>query len=106
MNDEKEKSYKDRNVWLRGVFMLLFIFLMGIAKFVTLVVVAMQFLHLLLTGKMNKNLLQFGNSLSVYHYHIMLYLTYNSDVQPFPMSSWPENHSPESDTQGKSESIE
>ena len=65
MMDEKVKSYKDRNVWLRGLFMLLFIFLMGVAKFVTLVVVVLQFLMVLLTGKANNNLLQFGNSLSI-----------------------------------------
>lgn len=106
MNDEKEKSYKDRNVWLRGVFMLLFVFLMGLAKFVTFVVVALQFLQLLFTGKMNSKLLMFGKSLSVYQYQVLLYLTYNNDIQPFPMDNWPESRSPESDPQEKSESIE
>lgn len=88
-----EKSYKDRNVWLRGLFMLLFVFLMGVAKFVMLVVVVLQFLLVLLTGKVNDNLLQFGKSLSVYQYQVMLFLTYNSQVQPFPMGDWPESGS-------------
>ena len=96
MNDEKEKCYKDRSVWIRGLFMLLFVFLMGIAKFVTLAVVALQFLLVLFTGKINNNLLLFGKSLSAYQYQVMLFLTYNSEVQPFPIGDWPENNSEES----------
>ena len=70
--------------------MLLFIFLMGVAKFVTLVVVALQFLMVLFTAKTNDNLIRFGKSLSVYQYQIMLFLTYNSEFRPFPVGEWPE----------------
>ncbi len=98
MIDEKEKCYKDRNVWLRGLFMLLFIFLMGVAKFVMLVTVALQFLMVLFTDKINDNLQLFGKSLSEYQYQIMLFLTYNSEVQPFPMSNWPESGKEEGET--------
>jgi hypothetical protein len=93
INDEKEKCYKDRSVWLRGFFMLLFVFLINIAKFVTIAVVILQFLQVLFTGKMNNNLLSFGKNLSVYQYQIMLFLTYNSEIQPFPMNEWPTNDS-------------
>jgi hypothetical protein len=91
MNDKQEASYKDRSVWIRGLFMLGFIFLMGIAKFITLVVVLLQFLAVLFTSKANNNLLEFGKSLSVYQYQIVLYLTYNSEQRPFPIGEWPEN---------------
>ena len=90
MNDtKKEQSYKDSSVWLRGLFMLIFIFFVGVAKFVTVVVAVCQFLVVLFTAKLNDNLLKFGKSLSVYQYQIMLYLTYNSDVRPFPIGDWP-----------------
>lgn len=90
MNDtQKEQGYKDRGVWLRGLFMLIFIFFMGLAKFVTVVVAVCQFLVLLFSAEKNNNLLKFGKSLSVYQYQIMLYLTYNSEVRPFPISEWP-----------------
>jgi uncharacterized protein YqhQ len=89
VNEEKQKCYKDRSVWVRGLFMLLFVFLMGIAKFVTLAVVFLQFLLVLFTGKVNDNLVVFGKSLSVYQYQVVLFLTYNSEVQPFPMENWP-----------------
>jgi len=88
--NENDKPYKNKNVWLRGLFMLLFIFLMGVAKFITLVVVVLQFLAVLFSGETNKNLLQFGKSLSVYQYQIALYLTYNSDIRPFPAADWPQ----------------
>ena len=65
MNDQQEKPYKNRSVWLRGLFMLIFIFLMGVAKFVTLVVVLLQFLAVLFSCDTHKNLLQFCKSLSV-----------------------------------------
>ena len=88
MND-KTQFLKNRNVWKRGLFMLLFIFLMGVTKFVTLVVVGFQFLVVLFTGKYNENLLNFGKSLSTYQYQILLFVTYNSEFQPFPIGEWP-----------------
>jgi uncharacterized protein YqhQ len=87
---EIEKSYKNKSVWLRGLFMLLYIFLMGVAKFITLVVVVLQFLAVLFSGETNKNLLHFGRTLSIYQYEIALYLTYNSDIRPFPSADWPQ----------------
>lgn len=90
MNDENEEQhYKNRSVWLRGLFMLIFLFFMGVAKFVTIVVVGFQFLVILFTAEKNNNLLKFGKSLSVYEYQVMLYLTYNSEFRPFPMGDWP-----------------
>lgn len=90
MNDSNEQQpYKDRNVWLRGLFMLIFIFFMGVAKFVIIVVVGFQFLAILFTGEKNNNLQKFGKSLSIYEYQIILYLTYNSEVRPFPIGDWP-----------------
>ena len=90
MNDKKTEFYKNPSIWLRGLFMLLFIFLMGVAKFVILVVVALQFLVVLFTAQTNNNLVRFGKSLSVYQYQIMLFLTFNSEVRPFPVADWPE----------------
>lgn len=90
MNDETTESYKDRSVWLRGLYMLVFMFFLGVAKFVTLVVVIFQFLTVLLTAVTNKKLIRFGQSLSTYHYQVMMYLTYNSEERPFPFGDWPE----------------
>ena len=87
--NEETKPYKDKSVWMRGLFMLLFLFFLGVAKFVAIVVIFIQFLTVLFTTKTNKRLLNFGETLSVYHYQVIMYLTYNLEEQPFPMSDWP-----------------
>ena len=89
--NKQTQFLKNRNVWKRGLFMLLFIFLMGVTKFVTLVVVALQFLMVLFTGQYNDNLLQLGKTLSLYQYQILLFITYNSEFQPYPIGEWPSN---------------
>jgi len=90
MNTISQKSYKDKTVWLRGLYMLIFSFLLGIVKFVAFAVILFQFLSVLFSAETNKQLLTFGRSLSLYQYQIMMYLTYNSEQQPFPMGKWPE----------------
>ena len=89
MNDETTKSYKDRSVWMRGLYMLIFMFFLGVAKFVIFAVVFFQFLTVLFTAETNKKLVSFGQSLSTYQYQIMIFLTYNSEEHPFPMGEWP-----------------
>lgn len=66
MNDEKTESYKDRSVWMRGLYMLIFMFFLGVAKFVALVVILVLFLTVLFTAETNKKLVRFGQSLSIY----------------------------------------
>ncbi|WP_019555873.1 DUF4389 domain-containing protein [Thiomicrorhabdus arctica] len=90
MKDDTVKSYKDKSVWMRGLYMLMFIILLGVAKFVSFVVILIQFLTVLFTAETNLKLVQFGKSLSLYQYEIMLFLTYNSDAHPYPMGEWPE----------------
>jgi hypothetical protein len=91
MNDETVESYKDRSVWLRGLYMVIFMFFLGVAKFVAFVVIVFQFLTVLFTGEANQRLLRFGQSLSTYQYQVMVFLTYNSEQHPFPMGDWPQH---------------
>ena len=86
----KNKPYQNKNTWIRGLYILLLLFCLGIAKFVTAFVVMFQFLNVLFTASTNQQLLKFGNSLSIYHYQVMMYVTYNSDDKPFPFSDWPD----------------
>ena len=95
MNDEVTKPYKDRGVWLRGLYMLIFMLILGVVKFVAFVVILFQFATVLFTANTNKNLVSFGKSLSIYQYQIMLFLTYNSDEHPFPMGDWPDGDNTE-----------
>jgi len=90
MNIETNQiSNNTGTIWKRGLYMLLFAFLIGVAKFITFSVVVLQFFLILVNGAPNDQLLAFGKSLSVYTYQIMLFLTFNSEVQPYPFSEWP-----------------
>lgn len=91
MNDEITESYKDRNVWIRGAYMLVFIFFLSLAKFITFVVIFFQFLTVLFTAETNEKLVKLGQSLSTYQYQIMIFLTFNSEEHPFPIGDWPDN---------------
>ena len=53
------------------------------------VVVVVQFLLVLFTGRVNWRLLQFGNNLSAYFYALLRFQTFNTEVRPFPFADWP-----------------
>jgi hypothetical protein len=84
-----EDNIRSGATWKRLLFMILFIALWTVSRIVVLVVVVMQFLWVLVTGSTNERLTRFGLSLATYSYEIIVYLTYNSENQPFPFSDWP-----------------
>ncbi|UZJ45650.1 DUF4389 domain-containing protein [Marinimicrobium sp. C6131] len=84
--------------WLRLVYMLLFAVLLYVAGLVMGVVIVLQFLFALLTGSPNGNLRQFGESLALYIYRVLEFLTYSRDDKPFPFSDWPDATVPSSST--------
>ncbi len=90
MNDEIKQKILDKNTWLRGLYMLLFVLISGVARFVIAVVVLFQFFSVLFTGNTNAQLLTLGQNLSTYIYQITLFLTFNSEWRPFPFGSWPD----------------
>ncbi len=90
MNDEIKQKILDKETWLRGLYMLLFILISGVARFVIAVVVLFQFFSVLFTGNTNAQLLTLGQNLSTYIYQITLFLTFNSEWRPFPFGSWPD----------------
>ena len=93
MNIETNQiSNNTSTIWKRGLYMLLFAFLIGVAKFITFSVVVLQFFLILVNGTPNDQLLTFGKSLSIYTYQIMLFLTFNSETQPYPISGWPSDN--------------
>ena len=84
-----EENLKRPSTWLRLLFMILFLALWGISRFVVLAVVVLQFFWVLIGGKTNARLAVFGQSLATYTYQIVRYLTFNTEERPFPFSDWP-----------------
>ena len=90
MNDDIKTHMKSKNIWKRGLFMLLFAVLYGVAEIVLAVVAVFQFGHALITGKPNDNVTRFGYSVGRYIFEITLFVTFNTEERPFPFSPWPE----------------
>lgn len=90
MNDNLKQNLKDRNTWVRGLYILLLAFIFWIADFILVGIVIFQFIHKLLTGKTNERLLKLGQSLASYIYQIVQFMTFNSDYRPYPFGTWPD----------------
>ena len=83
-------NLKSRSTWLRLFFMLVVIILYAVSRLVVSVVVLLQVFWKLFTGKTNKPLEIFGQSLATYTYQIVRYLTFNTEERPFPFElDWP-----------------
>ena len=88
MEQEINENLKKISTWKRIFFIIVFAVIVGLVRILLWAVVLLQIASALLTGEPNKNILNFGRTLSVYLYHILLFLTYNSEVLPFPFSDW------------------
>ena len=69
--------------------MILFAVLFSVAEVVAGVVVVVQFLFKLFTGRANEELQSFGHNLAVFFRQIIDFQTYHSDERPYPWAPWP-----------------
>ncbi len=88
MDEQINENLKNISSWKRIFFMLVYAVIMGLVRILLWAVILLQVASSLLTGRCNRNILSFGKSLSVYLYHILLFLTYNTDQLPFPFGEW------------------
>jgi hypothetical protein len=86
--EQISQNLKDLGTWKRILFMTIFSVIVSLVRILLWVVIFLQVASSLITGKSNENILSFGRSLSVYLYHILLFLTFNTDDLPFPFSNW------------------
>ncbi|HXU92779.1 MAG TPA: DUF4389 domain-containing protein [Gallionella sp.] len=91
MNEVSQTSGGKRNIWLRGLFMLLMLLVLHVGGTVLLIAAVIQFVIALLNGAPNERLIAFGRNLSSYFRQIILFLTFDSEEIPFPFSEWPAN---------------
>lgn len=91
-----EQNLKSRATWTRLLFMVISAILVWLASLVGLVVVVLGFLMVLFTGEVNRELRGVGQSLAVYIYENIRFLTFNTDDRPFPFGNkWPSGDSEE-----------
>jgi|CXWL01.1.fsa_nt_gi hypothetical protein len=89
MKEEIKQRLQKKEIWQRGLYILLFIAIGGFSKFLIINIMFFQYVTMVLTGKKNELLLGFSQNLSTYIYQIIVFLSFNSDQRPFPFSAWP-----------------
>lgn len=91
-HSESTREFAAPNIWIRGLYMLLFVLIYGAAEIVLLAVTLFQFGSSVLTEERNPRLLRFAESLSEFIYQIVVFWTFVSDEKPFPFAEWPQGH--------------
>jgi len=84
-----KENVKSKDHWFRGLYLVLFFFIIYMVVFILFFVGVFQFVMNLFFNKSNKHLLYFGQSLGLYYHDMIQYVTYNSAKKPFPFSPWP-----------------
>ncbi len=90
-----EEMHKGNNIWGRSLYMLLFVLFYSVAEFVLTVTVVVQFFYQVFNARSHPRLLSLGAALAAYIYQVVRFLTFNSEVMPYPFSEWPEGEEPE-----------
>ncbi|KFI23236.1 DUF4389 domain-containing protein [Nitrosococcus oceani] len=83
------QNLKSSAFWKRFLFMMLFAVAYTLAEFAVWAAVIFLIFYNLITGGSNERAVTFGRQVSAYIYHLLLYLTYNTEERPFPFTDWP-----------------
>ena len=90
MSDEIIEVKEQNSIWIRGLYMLLFALLYSVAELVLWTVVLVQFGYQVFNDENHPRLLELGASVARYIYQVLRFLSFNTEVMPFPFSDWPE----------------
>ena len=83
-----------RDVWMRGLFMLLFMIGFAIGQWLLNLVAIVQFVWLLFAREPNQLLARFGHSVSLWLAEIGRFLSCSTNEKPFPWRAWPDPSAP------------
>ena len=89
MTQQGNEASTANNIWLRGLFMILFGILYSLAGTVLVVMAVLQFILVLTGSAPNARLLSFGRDLGSYVQQIVSFQTFNTEEKPFPFADWP-----------------
>lgn len=80
---------KSRDIWMRGLFMLLFLFAFGLGETILFFIALLQFFWLVATKEPNQLVSSFGASLAEWLGRVVRFLACVSNDKPFPFAPWP-----------------
>lgn len=86
---ENKVPFASSDSWIRFAYMALFTVLLLAARLVISILVIVQFVLVLFSGKDNENLRNLGQGLGKWVYQTIMFLTFNSENKPFPFDEWP-----------------
>lgn len=89
MKEEIKQRLQKKEIWQRGLYMILFMCIYGFSNFLVISIFFFQYVTLILTGQTNVLLLRFSQNLGTYIHQIIIFLSFNSEQCPFPFSAWP-----------------
>ncbi len=78
-----------KEIWKRGLFMLLCMFAFWVGQVFLNLLAIVQFIWLLFSKEPNPKLCRFGRSLSVWLADTARFLSCDTDQKPFPWTEWP-----------------
>ncbi len=93
MDNQVVENLKLRSTWIRGAYMLMFVVILNVTQILLTAVVVGQFGFVLFTVKSNDHLQDLGRKLGLYVSQIISFLTYGSDIKPYPFAPWPQDPS-------------
>lgn len=88
MNEPEERFEKPENIWMRGLWMLVFVLLFSLAETILAVIALVQFLWMLFAKEKNQLLLNFGRDLGLWMRHVAEFQSGSSEEKPFPWRPW------------------
>lgn len=88
MQTPADNNLQDMSIWKRVFYMLVYGVVAGIVRMFIWIVILMQLITVVFTGNVNQHLLLFSRSLAAYLFHMLLFLTFNTDELAFPFASW------------------
>lgn len=87
--DEIKKHVKDKDTWLRFVYLVVFGVAFYLSILLTFATSIFQFLAKLFGGQSFAGLSEFGDNLATYQSQVTRFLTFSSDEKPFPFAPFP-----------------
>ncbi|MBI4725130.1 MAG: DUF4389 domain-containing protein [Rhodomicrobium sp.] len=88
-NPDQVQVIESKDIWKRGLLMLLFAIAFSIGQMVLNALTIVQFLWLLFAREPNQRLARFGLSLSKWFGETVQFLSCVTDEKPFPWRDWP-----------------
>lgn len=88
-NEIEQESYEaPENIWMRGLYMIIFALFFGVAETLLAVMAVVQFFWMLFKREKNQAIADFGTDLGRWLRRVAEFQTGSRDEKPFPWAGW------------------